>query len=246
MTRASPCQVCGIARGSAAEYAPALARKLSYRPTHLDPVAAGTIAISGITALRALRDLGQVQSGHRVLIYGASGGVGTFAVQIARSMGATVTAVCSGAKADLLLDLGAERAMPYDDPTVDALDGTVRYDVIIDIAGNRAMRDLKRGLVPRGTVALVGVETDGRVAGGFISRIARGAFFSMIGRQRFRMLAPTERGEDVATVLDLVGRDEVVPQIDRVIDLPGVADALQDLADGRVRGKVAVRVREPS
>ena len=236
-------QVCGIGRGSPAEYAPALARKLAHRPSDLDPVAAATVAISGITALRALRDVGKVRSGHHVLIHGASGGVGTYAVQIARSMGATVTAVCSGAKADLVLALGAERVVPYDDRAFDVLDGTVRYDVIIDIAGNRTMRDLRRGLTSHGTVALVGVETDGRLAGGFVSRMLRGALWSMVGRRRFRMVPPTERGEDIATVVDLAGRGEIVPQVDRVVGLAGVADALQDLADGLVRGKVAVRAR---
>ncbi len=234
-------EVCGIGRGSAAEYAPALARKLSPRPSNLDPVAAATLAISGITALRAVRDVGQVRPGDNVLVQGASGGVGTYAVQIARSMGARVTAVCSAAKADMVLGLGADRVVPHDDVAADALDGTVRYDVIIDIAGNRSMRDLRRGLAPGGTVALVGVETDGRLAGGFVSRMLRGAFFSVLGHRRFRMVSPTERGEDIATVVELAGRGEIVPQIDRVVGLAGVAEALQDLADGRVRGKVAVR-----
>jgi len=237
-------QVCGIGRGSAAEYAPALARKLSQRPADLDPIAAGTLAISGITALRALRDVGRLQPGQHVLVHGASGGVGTYAVQIARSMGARVTAVCSGAKADMVRALGAERVVPYDDDDVDALDGTVRYDVIIDIAGNRAMRDLRRGLTPRGTVALVGVETDGRLAGGFVGRMLRGVLWSMLGRRRFRMVPPTERGEDIEAVVELAGRGEIVPHIDRVVGLPDVALALQDLADGLVRGKVAVRPRE--
>ncbi len=234
-------RVCGIGRGSAAEYAPALARKLTRRPDELDPVAAATLAISGITALRALRDVGRVQPGNRVLVLGASGGVGTYAVQIARSMGARVTAVCSGAKADMVLALGAERVVPYDDRSVDALDGATRYDVIIDIAGNRPMRELRRGLASRGTVALVGVETDGRLAGGFVSRMLRGALWSMIGRRRFRMVAPTERGEDIAAVVELARRGEVVPQVDRVVGLTDVAAALQDLADGLVRGKVAVQ-----
>ena len=237
-------QVCGIGRGSAAQYAPALARKLSHRPAELDPITAGTLAISGITALRALRDVGRVQSGHHVLVLGASGGVGTYAVQIARSMGATVTAVCSAAKADMVLALGAERVVPYDEHGADALDGTIRYDAIIDIAGNRPLRELRRGLAPRGTVALVGGETDGRVAGGYLGRMSRGVLWSMLGRRRFRMVPPTERGEDIETVVELAGRGKIVPQIDRVVGLAGVAGALQNLADGLVRGKVAVRPGE--
>jgi len=234
--------VCGIGRGSAAEYAPALARKLSHRPAGLDPVAAGTLAISGITALRALRDVGRLQPGQHVLVYGASGGVGTYAVQIARSMGARVTAVCSSGKADLVLALGAEAVLPYDgDNAVDALDGTVHYDLIVDIAGNRPLRHARRALAPRGTLAFVGVETDGRLTGGFAGRMLRAVAWSAVGRRRFRSVMPTERGEDIDTVVGLAGSGEIVPQIDRVIGLPDVPTALHDLASGRVRGKVAVR-----
>lgn len=235
-------EVCGIGRGSAAEFAPALARKLSYRPADLDPVAAGTLAISGISALRALRDVGRLQPGQHVLVYGASGGVGTYAVQIARSMGAHVTAVCSNAKADLVVALGAERVLPYDgDNAVDALDGTVQYDVIVDIAGNRPLRHARRALAPRGTLALVGVETGGRLTGGFLSRMLRAVAWSAISRRRFRNVMPTERGEDIETVVRLAGSGKIIPQIDRVIGLPGVPDALHDLSAGRIRGKVAVR-----
>lgn len=234
-------QVCGIGRGSAAEYTTALDRKLSHRPADLDPIAAGTLAISGITALRALRDVGNVEPGHHVLVHGASGGVGTYTVQLARSMGASVTAVCSSAKADMVMAMGARRVVPYDDPGVDALDGTVRYDVIIDIAGNRPLRHLRRALTPGGTVALVGVETGGRLAGGFAGRMLRALLWSMLGRRRFRIVPPTERGEDVKTVVELAGRGEIVPHLDRVVGLDDVAVALGDLADGRVRGKVAVR-----
>jgi len=234
--------VCGIGRGSAADYAPALARKLSHRPADLDPVAAGTLAVSGITALRALRDVGRLQSGQHVLVYGASGGVGTYAVQIARSMGARVTAVCSHAKADLVLALGAERVLSYDgDDAVDALDGAVQYDVIIDIAGNRPFRQFRRALAPRGTLAFVGVETDGRLTGGFANRMLRAVAWSAIGHRRFRSVMPTERGEDIDTVVRLVASGEIAPQIDRVVGLPDVPDALHDLAAGRIRGKVAVR-----
>jgi NADPH:quinone reductase-like Zn-dependent oxidoreductase len=235
-------EVCGIGRGSAAEYAPALARKLVHRPEGLDPIAAGTLAISGITALRALRDVGRLQPGQHVLVYGASGGVGTYAVQIARSMGARVTAVCSSAKADMVLALGAERVLPYDgDNAVDALDGAVQYDIIIDIAGNRPFRQARRALAPRGTVALVGAETGDRFTGGFASRMLRAIAWSAISRRRFRSVMPTERGEDIETVVRLAGSGEIVAQIDRVIGLPEVPAALSDLAAGHIRGKVAVR-----
>lgn len=234
--------VCGIGRGSAAEYAPALARKLSHRPADLDPTAAGTLSISGITALRALRDVGRLKPGQHVLVYGASGGVGTYAVQIARSMGAHVTAVCSGAKADMVVALGAERVLPYDgDHAVDALDGAMQYDVIVDIAGNRPLRHARRALAPRGTLAIVGGETGGRLTGGFAGRMLRAIAWSAISRRRFRSVMPTERGEDIDTVVRLAGSGEIIPQIDRVVGLLDVPAALHDLAAGRVRGKVAVR-----
>jgi len=234
--------VCGIGRGSAAEYAPALARKLTHRPDALDPVAAATLSISGITALRALRDVGRLQTGQHVLVYGASGGVGTYAVQIARSMGARVTAVCSTGKADMVLALGAEAVLPYDgDAAVEALDGSMQYDVIVDIAGNRPLRHARRALAPRGTLVFVGVETDGRLTGGFFSRMLRAVAWSAVGRRRFRIVMPTERGEDIETVVGLASSGEIIPQIDRIIGLADVPAALHDLASGRIRGKVAVR-----
>ena len=183
-----------------------------------------------------------MQAGQHVLVDGASGGVGTYAVQIARSMGARVTAVCSHAKADMVLGLGAERVLPYDgDDALDALGGTVQYDVIIDIAGNRPFRQFRRVLAPRGTLSLVGVETDGRLTGGFVSRMLRAVAWSAIGHRRFRGVMPTERGEDIDTVVRLAAGGEIVPQIGRVVGLPDVPDALRDLAAGRIRGKVAVR-----
>lgn len=236
-------EVCGIGSGSAAEYAPALARKIVHRPANLDSVSAATLAVSGITALRALRDVGRLQAGHRVLVYGASGGVGTFAVQIAASLGAHVTGVCSSAKADIVRALGADVVLPYDGPdAVDALDGSVRYDIIVDIAGNRPLRHARRALARRGTLVFVGVETDGRLTGGFVSRLLRVAGWSIISRRRFRPVMPTERGEDIATVVQLAAQGAITPQIDRTIGLTEVSTALHDLAAGRIRGKVAVRV----
>jgi NADPH:quinone reductase-like Zn-dependent oxidoreductase len=232
-------EVCGIGRGSAAEYAPAAASKVVPRPLGLDATTAGVLTVSGITALRAVRDVARVQSGQHVLVYGASGGVGTYAVQVARSLGATVTAVCSAAKADVVGGLGADRVIPHDGP-VDALDGSTRYDAIIDIAGNRRLRDARRALAPGGTLAFVGVETGGRLTGGFLGRMARVVAYSVIGRRRFRIVPPTERGDDIAMMVDLAARGAVVAHVDRVVGLDGVAGALDDLVAGRVSGKIAV------
>ncbi len=231
--------VCGIALGSFAEYAPALATKLAHRPPSVEANIGGTLAISGLTALQALRDAAKLQAGHRVLVLGASGGVGTFAVQIAASMGAEVTAVCRAAKADLVRSLGAARVLDY--ATTDPTDGTELYDAIIDIGGRRRLRHLRRALVRGGTAVLVGGEGGGPITGGFPGRMARGAILSLFGGRRLTGFVSKERGSDVAVLVAMVARGELRSQIDRVVGLDGVSGALQDLEAGRVCGKVAVR-----
>jgi len=231
--------VCGVARGSCAEVAPALARKLARRPAGVDPIAAGVLAISGLTALQALRDAAKVQPGDEVLVLGASGGVGTYAVQLAKAMGARVTGVCSGSKVDLVRSLGADVVL--DHATVDPLDGSATYDAILDIGGGRPLRRLKRALRPGGTVVLVGNETGGKVAGGFLGRFLGGLLLSIGGSRRLVGFIAKETGADVDVLLGYVASGAVRPQVDRVVGLDGVADALCDLEAGRVRGKVAVR-----
>jgi NADPH:quinone reductase-like Zn-dependent oxidoreductase len=174
-----------------------------------------------------------------VLVLGASGGVGTFAVQIATALGARVTGVCSAAKADAVRALGAEAVVDY--ATTDPLDGSVRYDVIVDINGRRPLRHLRRALEPAGTAVLVGGEGGNRVTGGFPGRIARGALLSLLGRRRFVGMISRERGADVETLVGMVVAGEVRPQVDRTVDLDGVAGAIRDLEAGRIAGKVAVR-----
>ncbi|MFN8037836.1 MAG: NAD(P)-dependent alcohol dehydrogenase [Acidimicrobiales bacterium] len=231
--------VCGIGRGSLAELAPALARKLAHRPEEVDAVDAGVLAISGLTALQALRDAAKVEAGDEVLVLGASGGVGSYAVQLAKAMGARVTGVCSGSKADLVRSLGAD--VVVDHATVDPLGGTATYDVILDIGGGRPLRRLKRALRPAGTVVLVGNETGGKVAGGFLGRFLGGLLLSIGGSRRLVGFIAKEAGADVEVLLEYVTSGAVRPHVDRVVGLDGVADALRDLEAGRVRGKVAVR-----
>ncbi len=138
--------------------------KLAAKPANLSFEQAAALPVSAVTALQAVRDHGRVQAGQRVLVTGASGGVGTFAVQIAKAFGAEVTAVCSAAKADLVRALGADHVIDY--ATEDFTTGEQRYDVILDIAGNRRLSDLRRVLTPRGVLVLVGGESNGRWAGG--------------------------------------------------------------------------------
>lgn len=231
--------VCGIARGAFAEYAPALAAKLAHRPMDMDATIAGTLAISGLTALQAIRDRACVEAGQRVLVLGASGGVGTYAVQIARARGAHVTGVCSAAKCDLVRALGAETVIAYE--TNDPLDGSQRYDAIIDIGGRRPLSQLRRALVPSGVAVLVGGEGGGRLTGGFLERIVAGAVQARLGQQRFVSFLSSENSADIAELVRLVQNGAIRPAIDRVVALEGVADALRDLEAGRVRGKIAVR-----
>lgn len=231
-------RVGGLARGSFAEYAPAKVRKLALVPPAVDAVTAGTLAVSGETALQAVRDHARVGAGARVLVLGASGGVGTFAVQIAKHLGADVTAVCSAAKAERVRALGADTVVDY--ATTDALDGAIRYDAIIDIGGRRPLRDLRRALVRDGRGVLVGGEGGGRVTGGFPGRLTRGALLSIAGPRTVGFVAK-EDGAYVADLLELVGSGAVTAPIERVVGLDGVAAGVRDLEAGRVFGKIAVR-----
>ncbi|MGH2766314.1 MAG: NAD(P)-dependent alcohol dehydrogenase, partial [Actinomycetota bacterium] len=158
-------QVFGICEGSFAEYATAREDKVLPKPANLTFEQAAAVPISAITALQALRDKGQVQPGQRVLVIGAAGGVGTFAVQLAKAFGAEVTGVCSTTKADLVRSIGADDVIDY--TRDDFADGARRYDLILDTAGRRSLSHLRRALTPRGTLVIIGGEGGGRWLGGF-------------------------------------------------------------------------------
>src|SRR3989442_1485966 len=157
-------EVYGTCDGSFAEYARAQARRLAPKPANLSFEQAAAVPVSALAALQAVRDRAQVQAGEKVLIIGASGGVGTFAVQISKAFGAEVTGVCSTAKTDLVRAIGADDVIDY--MREDFADGEHRYDTILDIGGNRRLAHLRRALPPRGPPAIVGGETDGRWIGG--------------------------------------------------------------------------------
>jgi NADPH:quinone reductase-like Zn-dependent oxidoreductase len=230
-------EVFGISRGSFAEYAVALEEKLARKPANRSFEQAAVVPISGITALQALRDSGHIQSGQRVLVIGASGGVGSYAVQLAVASGAEVTGVASTQKLDLVRALGAVHVVDY---TVDDFtDGTNRYDLVLDIGGNAPVSHLRRALAPRGTLVFVGGEDGGRVTGGF-GRQLRAVALSPFLRQRLTMLASKERGTDLDPLTDLIESGEVTPSLERVYPLEQAADALRHLEDGSVRGKLAI------
>lgn len=234
--------VFGIGTGTFAEYAVADEAKLAHRPAGVGADAAAVTAISGLTALQALRDVGWVRRGDRVLVLGAAGGVGSFAVQLARHMGARVTGVASGPKLDLVRSLGAERAIDY--TTTDALDGSQLYDVIIDTGGRRPIRRLRKALARRGTLVIVGGEDGGRVTGGF-GRQLRALALSPFVRQRLATFVSTERGADIEQLAELLATGELCPIVDRSYALEDAPAAIVDLAGGRIRGKAVICVSGP-
>ncbi|HYV79930.1 MAG TPA: NAD(P)-dependent alcohol dehydrogenase [Streptosporangiaceae bacterium] len=209
--------------GSFAEYAAAPQKRLAAKPANLSFEQAAVVPISGVTALQGVRDCGRVQPGQQVMVIGAAGGVGSFAVQIAKALGARVTGVCSTSKARLVRSLGAD-------------------DVIIDTAGNRRLSLLRRAMTPHGTLVLVGGEHGGgRVLGGF-DRQLRAPLVSMFVRQRLRGLVAKERAEDLEALTRLIESGAVTPVIDRTYALADAPDAIRYLAEGHAAGKVAVTV----
>lgn len=232
-------EVFGISRGSFAEYAVVREDKLARKPVNLTFEEAAVVPVSGGTALQALRDAGRVQAGQRVLVIGASGGVGSYAVQLAKASGAEVTGVARTSKLDLVRTLGADHVLDY--TREDFADGVRRYDLVLDIGGNSTLRRLRRALAERGTLVIVGGEDGGSVTGG-MGRQLRALVLSLFLRQRLTMLASKERASDLAPLTDLIEAGEVVPSLDKVYPLEQVADALRRLEAGNVRGKLAVRV----
>jgi NADPH:quinone reductase-like Zn-dependent oxidoreductase len=231
-------EVYGSCDGSLAEYARVATTMLAIKPANLSFEQAAAVPISGATALQAVRKA-NVQPGQNVLIIGASGGVGTFAVQIAKAYGAEVTGVCSTAKMDLVRALGADHIIDYtaDDYTA----GELRYDVILNIGGNRRLSHLRRALTPRGTLVIVGGESDGRWLGGF-DRSLRAVLLSLFVRQNLFMLASTENARDLNELRDLIESGQVTPSVDRTYPLSEAPNAIRYVREGRAKGKVVVSV----
>jgi NADPH:quinone reductase-like Zn-dependent oxidoreductase len=230
--------VYGIAPGSFAEYAVAREDRLARKPVNLSFVQAGVVPISAGTALQALRDVGRVEAGQAVLVLGASGGVGSYAVQLAKAFGGEVTGVCSTTKLDLVASLGADHVL--DHTRDDFADGTGRYDLILDIGGNPSVRRLRRALQPRGTVVFVGGENAGSLTG--MSRQLRGALLSPLVRQRLALFLAKERASDLEQLTELIEDGKVMPSLDRSYPLDQAPQAMRLLETGKVRGKVAITV----
>jgi NADPH:quinone reductase-like Zn-dependent oxidoreductase len=232
-------EVFGIGKGSYAEYARALEDKLAPKPVSLTFEQAAVIAISGLTALQGLRDHGRVEPGQKALIIGASGGVGTFAVQIAKAFGAHVTGVCSTTKVDMVRSIGADHVIDY--TRDDFAGGDQRYDLILDIGGNSSLSRLRRALTPKGTLVITGGETDGRWLGG-TDRQIRALLLSPFVGQKLGTFVCSENHEDMIALKDLIETGKVTPVIDRTYPLSEVPEVIRYLEEGHAKGKVVITV----
>ena len=233
-------EVFGICEGSFAEYASARPDMLAPKPANVTFEQAAAVPISGLTALQALRDTGQVQPGQQVLVIGAGGGVGTFAVQLAKAFGAEVTGVCSTTKADLVRSIGADDAIDY--TREDFADGKRRFDLILDTAGNRSLSHLRRALAPRGTLVIVGGEGGSRWLGGFDRQILRAPLLSPFVSQTLRPLISKEAKADLVALKELIEAGKLTPVIDRTYPLIEAPEAIRYLAEGHARGKIVITV----
>ncbi len=229
-------EVFGIAKGSFAEYAVAREDKLSHKPENLSFEQAAAMPISGLTALGAL-DAAGVTGGSNVLVVGASGGVGTYTVQIAVALGATVTGVASGAKADLVTELGAQRVIDY--TREDFADGSHTYDVIVDTGGMTSVSRLRRALQPKGTLVIVGGESGSKWSPG-MGRQLKAAAMSPIVSQRLTSILNKEHYSGLDRLAKLAATGDVAPRIERSYHLAEVADAVRQLETGKVRGQIVI------
>jgi NADPH:quinone reductase-like Zn-dependent oxidoreductase len=232
-------EVFGIGKGTFAEYARALEDKLAPKPANLTFEQAAVVAISSSTALQGLRDHGRVEPGQEVLIIGASGGVGTYAVQIAKAFGAHVTGVCSTTKVDMVRSIGADHVIDY--TREDFAEGEQRYDLILDIGGNSSLSRLRRALNPRGTLVIVGGETDGRWLGGS-DRQLRAMMLSPFVGQKLGTFISTQNHEDLIVLKELIESGKLTPVIDRTYSLRETPEAIRYLETGHARGKVVILV----
>jgi NADPH:quinone reductase-like Zn-dependent oxidoreductase len=232
-------EVYGTCDGSFAEYAAARAGRFAAKPANLSFEQSAAVPVSALTALQAVRDHAQVRPGQKVLVIGASGGVGTFAVQIAKAFGAEVTGMCSTAKVDLVRSIGADHVIDY--MRQDLADGEHRYDAILDIGGNRRLSHLRRALTPRGRLVIVGGETNGRWLDGS-DRQVRALLLSPLVSQKLGTFVASENAEDLSVLRELVESGTLSPAIDRTFPLSETPAAVRYVQEGHSRGKVVIAV----
>jgi NADPH:quinone reductase-like Zn-dependent oxidoreductase len=230
-------EVFGIGTATFAEYAAAPEDKLAHKPANTTFEEAAVVPVSALTALQGLRDSGRLAPGQHVLVVGASGGVGSFAVQLAKAYGAVVTGVCSTAKVDFVRSLGADEVLDY--TRDDFADGSRHYDLILDLGGNPGVLRLRRALTPDGTAVLTGGEEGGRLTGG-MGRQLRAVVLTRFVRQTLTTILCKERADDLAELAGLIADGTLTPALDQVHPLERVGVAMQDLEAGKVRGKTAI------
>ena len=232
-------EVFGWADGAFAEYAAAPQDQLAPKPANLSFEQAAAVPTSGFAALQGLRDSGEVQPGQQVLIIGAAGAVGLFAVQLAKTFGAQVTGVASTTQLELVRSVGADEVIDY--TRDDVTDGTRRWDLILDTAGHRSLSQLRRALTPKGTLVIVGSEGRGRWLGGF-DRSLRAPLLARLVGQRLRMLASKPGQQDLQTLQELLEAGKLTPVIDRTYPLGDVPEAMRQMVEGHTRGKLVITV----
>lgn len=230
-------EVFGIGKGTFAEYATVLGEKLAPKPSNLTFEQSAALAISGLTALQGMRDHGRVEPGQKVLVVGASGGVGTFAVQIAKAFGAEVTGVCGAEKVEMVRSIGADHVIDY--TREDFAKGEQLYDVILDIGGNSSLARLRRALTAKGTLVLVGGEGGGRWLG-VVGRLLRARLLSPFVSQKLGTFVSSENREDMLVLKELVESGKVAPVIDRTYPLAETPEAIRYLQGGHAKGKIVI------
>jgi NADPH:quinone reductase-like Zn-dependent oxidoreductase len=231
-------EVFGWCDGSFAEYASVPQGQLAQKPANLSFEQAAAVPISGFAALQALRDTGGVQPGQQVVIIGASGGVGSFAVQLAKAFGAQVTGVCSTKSVDMVRSIGADHVIDYTQQ--DFTRTGRRYDLILEMAGNRSLADLRRALTPKGTLVLVG-GSGGRWFMG-TGRTLRAVLVSPFVGQRLRSFLSKPRGEDLVVLQELLEAGKVAPVIDRTFPLRETPEAIRYVGERSTQGKTVITV----
>jgi NADPH:quinone reductase-like Zn-dependent oxidoreductase len=234
-------EVFGMCRGSLAEYACAAESYLASKPASVTFEQAAAVPLAGLTALQGLREAGRIQRGQRVLINGAAGGVGTFAVQIAKSFGVDATGVCSTRNVEMVGSLGADRVVDY--TRADFTRGGERYDLIFDLVANHSFSACRRALSPRGILVAAGV--GGADGGGFgrkLGRMLAGTLISRFASQRMAFFVARLSQADLVTLGELLQSGKVTPVIDSRHRLSETSEAFRRLATGHARGKIVVTV----
>ena len=221
--------------GSLAEYVCADEGLLAHKPASLSFDEAAAVPLAGVTALQALRDTGELQPGQSVLIHGASGGVGTFAVQLAKVLGAHVTALCSTAKVDTIAELGPDRVIDYQQQ--DFARDPARYDLIVAANGDRSILDFQRALTPTGTYVCVGGSLRH-----LMQAMLLGPLLTSVGEQRFRVCSAKARSSDLEHLSELIEAGHLRPVMDRSFDFEDAVEAFRYFGQGHVLGKVVVRM----